>query len=71
MKHKSNFNHGFTNRGCLHCAIIKALYGFNEKRAHMGRDMQFFLQNFKIRFSRVWKYLKTTWNLLEQSIELT
>ena len=55
----------------MHCAILKTLYGFNEKRAHMGKDMQVFLQNFKIRFSRVWKYLKTTWNLLEQSIELT
>ena len=23
MKFISKFNHGFTNRGCLHCAILK------------------------------------------------
>ena len=28
------FNHGFTNRGYLLCAILKALYSFKEKRAH-------------------------------------
>ena len=25
---------GFTNPGCLHCTILKALYGFKEKRTH-------------------------------------
>ena len=24
MKFRSKLNHGFTNRGCLHCAILKA-----------------------------------------------
>ena len=24
MKYKSGFKHGFTNRGCLHCATLKA-----------------------------------------------
>ena len=54
MKFRSKFNHGFINRGCLHCAILKAC---------KGRDMQFFLQNvrneifkilnmFKLRFTR-------------------
>ena len=33
MKFRSKFNHGFTNRGCLHCAILKA---------YKARDMQFF-----------------------------
>ena len=46
MKFISKFNHGFTNHGCLHYAPIKkALYGFNEKRVHKVREMQFFLQN--------------------------
>ena len=25
MKFKSKFNHGFINRGCLYCGILKAL----------------------------------------------
>ena len=28
------FNHSFTNRDCLHCAILKTLYDFKEKRTH-------------------------------------
>ena len=36
MKFRSKFNRGFTNRGCLHSAILKA---------HRARDMQFFLEN--------------------------
>ena len=32
MKYKSEFKHGFTNRACLHCAILKPLHGFKEKR---------------------------------------
>ena len=42
MKYRSKFKHGFTNRGNLHCAILKALHGFQEKRAHRSRDIQFF-----------------------------
>ena len=34
MKFRSKFNHGFTNRGCLHCVILKT---------QKARDMQFFL----------------------------
>ena len=37
MKFRSKFNHDFINRGCLHCAILKAC---------KGRDM------FEMRFSR-------------------
>ena len=44
-KYRSEFKHGFTNHGCLHCAILKALHGFMEKRVHKARDMQFFLHN--------------------------
>ena len=28
MKYKSEFKHGFTNRRCLQCAILKALHSF-------------------------------------------
>ena len=35
----SKFNHVFTNRVCLHCAILKALYGFKKKRANKARDI--------------------------------
>ena len=45
MKNISQFKHGFTNRSYLHGAVLKALHGFQEERAHMSRDMQFFLQN--------------------------
>ena len=51
MKCRSEVKHGFTNRGCLDGTILKALNGFKgEKKAHMTKDMEFFLQNeiFKI-----------------------
>ena len=46
MKFRSKFNHGFTNRGCLHSAILKA---------YMAKDMQFFLQNIQ---NEIFKILK-------------
>ena len=36
MNFRSNFNHDFTNRDCLYCAIL---------RAQKARDMQFLLHN--------------------------
>ena len=45
MKNRSEFKHGFTNRSYLHGAILKALHGFHEKRAHESKDMQYFFQN--------------------------
>ena len=42
MKNRPEFKHGFTNRSYLLGAILKALRGFQEKRAHKSRDMQFF-----------------------------
>ena len=30
MKHKSEFKHGFTSRGCLHSAFLKALHDFQD-----------------------------------------
>ena len=31
MKYRSEFKHGFTHRGYLHCAILKTLHSFQEK----------------------------------------
>ena len=45
MKNRSEFKHGFTNQSYLHGAILKALHGFQKKRVHKSRCMQFFLQN--------------------------
>ena len=45
MKFRSKFNRGFTNPGCLHCAISKVLCSFKGKRTHKARDMQLLLQN--------------------------
>ena len=58
MKYRSEFKHGFTNHGCLHCAILKAVHGFQEKRARKSRDMQFFLQNFQNEIFKIFKMFK-------------
>ena len=58
MKYRSEFKHGFTNRGYLHCAILKALHGFQEKGAHKSRVCKFFFKMFQMRFSRFSKCLK-------------
>ena len=78
MKCRSEFKHGFTNRVCLHCAILKALHGFKEEICNFSFKM------FKMSFSIFWKYLilkiniqnfiiflKTMWNSLEQPVQLT
>ena len=31
MKYRSEFKHGYTHRGYLHCAILKTLHSFQEK----------------------------------------
>ena len=71
MKFISKFNHGFTNRGCLHCAVLKALYGFKEKRGHKVTEMQFFNQNGQNLIFKILKMFKNTRNLSEQPAELT
>ena len=48
---------GLTNCGCLHCAILKALHGFQEKRAHKSRHVQFFLRNVENEIFKVFKVL--------------
>ena len=48
MNFVSKFNHSFSNCDCFHCAILKALYDFNEERADKADRQEtcnFFLQN--------------------------
>ena len=45
MKFRSKFDHGFTNHGCMHRAVWKALYKFKIKRAKEARYNQFLFQN--------------------------
>ena len=58
MKYRSEFKHGFTNRGYLHCAILKALHSFQEKRARKSRYMQFFLQNVQNQIFKISRMFK-------------
>ena len=72
MKFTSKFS-SFTNRDCLPCAIMKALYGFREKRAHKVDRQEmciFFLQNvekeiFKIlkMFESNMKFTRAAWRI--------
>ena len=55
MKYRSEFKHVFSNRGCLHCAILRALHNFKEKRAHKSRDNQFFLGNVQNEIFKIFK----------------
>ena len=48
-----------TNRGYLHCATLKALHNFIEKRAHKATDMQLFLQNDKHDIFKILKIFKS------------
>ena len=57
MKYRSEFKHGFNSRGCLQCAILKALHSFQEKRAHKSRDI-FFLQNIQNGIFKIFKMFK-------------
>ena len=66
MKFRSEFKHGFTNHGCLHCAILKSLHGFKEKGTHKSRDMQLFFQNVQNEIFKILKCFKTTRNSPEQ-----
>ena len=59
MKYRSEFIHGFTNRANLHCAVLKALHSFQEKRSHKSRDMQFFLQNIQNEIFKISKMFKS------------
>ena len=41
LKCRSKFNQGFTNRGCLHWAILNVLHGFKEKKSQEGKRFYF------------------------------
>ena len=56
MNYRSEFKRGFTNRGCLHCAVLKAIHVFKEKRGNKSRDIYFFLQNNQ---NKILKFLET------------
>ena len=55
MKYRSEFKHGFTDRGYLHCATLITLHGFQEKRAHRSKHMLFFLQNVPNEIFKIFK----------------
>ena len=65
LKFRKKFHHHFTNNGCLHCFILKALSSFYKTRGN------FFFKMFNVSFLRSSKCLKTSWNLLVQPVELT
>ena len=71
MKYRSEFKHGFTNRGCLHCAISKALHCFQEKKAQKSRDMQFFLQNVQNEIFKIFEMFKNNMKIAREPAELT
>ena len=60
MKYKSEFKHGFNNRGYLHRAILKDLHAFQEKRDLKSKYMQFFLEIVPNEIFKIFKCLKTT-----------
>ena len=70
MKFRSKFTLGFTNRGCLHCAILEA---------YKATDMQFFLRNvyhkgfrdFEIQHESHQSSLKYCWSLLWCNYDIT
>ena len=47
MKFRSKFTLGFTNRGCLHCAILEA---------YKATDMQFSFEMFIIKVFEILKF---------------
>ena len=49
MKFRSNFNNGFINRSCLHCAILKAC---------KERDVKYFFQNVRNEIFKILKMFK-------------
>ena len=59
MNFLSKFNHSFTNRDCLHYALLKALHDFKEKWAHKADRQEicnFFLQNVQKEISKILEY---------------
>ena len=68
---RSKFSLSFTNHGCLHCAILKAICGFQEKRDREARDSLFFFQNFQNDIFEILKIFSDKSNSPEHAVELT
>ena len=52
MKYRSEFKHVFTNRGCLHCAILNVSSGFKKKVSRRQEIYNFSFKMLKMRISR-------------------
>ena len=63
MKYRSQSKNGFTNRGCLHCAIFKALHGFIKKEPTSQGFFEFLLQNVQNKIFKIMKMIKTSLKL--------
>ena len=50
LKLRSNFNPGFTVHGCLHCAILKAIYGLRDSQFEIFKIQNLKFKIFKMRF---------------------
>ena len=61
MKFRSIFNYNFTNRGCLHCAILGL----------QGKRYAIFPSKCSVWDFEDFKNVYTTWNSPEQLAELT
>ena len=66
LKFRWKFNNYSKNPGCLHCVILKSLYGFKKTRANGAKHF-----SFKICEMRFLRSLKETWNSPEQPVKLT
>ena len=70
MKYRSKFKHCFTNRSYLHCAILKAFYGFQEKRVDKSIDMQFFLRNVPNEILKIFKVFEKNMKLIRAACKI-
>ena len=68
LKFRSKLNPGFTNHGCLHCAILKALYGFKDKRDHKAKDSQFLFQNVQNHIFNILKLFRKQYEIHQSSL---
>ena len=74
MNFISKFNYNFTNCDCLHCAILKALYDFKEKRAHKADRQEicnFFLQNVQKKIFKILEIFESNMKLTRNSYWIT
>ena len=63
LNFRSTFYDGLINHGCLHCAILKALSGFEEGRAQ-DRDVVTIVSYYYAIFAEGLKPLHSKWSFL-------